>query len=177
MSYYTDHKEETLAKVKEYAKTHKDKIKEYQERYRELNKEKNTEYQAAYRSKHIAKSRAYAKQYQNDRLKNDADFRLSRNIRARIRNAIHNNSKSKSSFELLGCTMDDFKKHIESQFKDGMTWDNWGRFGWHIDHIKPCALFNLRDPEQQKQCFHYTNLQPLWALENQSKGKKYDRTC
>tara|TARA_R110000751_G_scaffold131998_3_gene234420 strand:- start:438 stop:656 length:219 start_codon:yes stop_codon:yes gene_type:complete len=69
--------------------------------------------------------------------------------------------------------------HLEDQFQDGMSWENYGRpngdylEGWHIDHIKPCALFNLEDASQQKECFHYTNLQPLWAEDNLSKGDKY----
>ena len=60
--------------------------------------------------------------------------------------------------------------HLEAQFKPGMTWDNYGLKGWHVDHIRPCASFDLRDPEQQRRCFHYTNLQPLWAEENLKKG-------
>jgi HNH endonuclease. len=54
-----------------------------------------------------------------------------------------------------------------------MSWDNYGRDGWHIDHIRPCASFDLTDPEQQRQCFHYTNLQPLWAADNIRKGAKW----
>ena len=63
------------------------------------------------------------------------------------------------------------RKHIEKQFKEGMTWKNQGK--WHIDHIKPCCKFNLLDKEEQKKCFHYTNLQPLWSQENLSKGGNY----
>jgi hypothetical protein len=66
----------------------------------------------------------------------------------------------------------ELRAHLEHQFKDGMTWDNHGE--WHIDHIKPCVQFDLTDPEQQKECFHYTNMQPLWAFENQSKGASYE---
>jgi hypothetical protein len=55
-----------------------------------------------------------------------------------------------------------------------MTWENHGRYGWHIDHIRPCASFDLADPEQQRKCFHYTNLQPLWASENMRKGDKWE---
>ena len=76
---------------------------------------------------------------------------------------IKNLKKSKSSIELLGCNVDFLKEYIESKFTSGMSWDNRGIHGWHIDHILPCASFDLSDPEQQKQCFHYTNLQPLWA--------------
>ena len=83
--------------------------------------------------------------------------------------------------QLLGCSIAYFKNHIQEQFNDGMTWDNHGTgFNgndmkeWHIDYIKPCASFDLSKPEQQRECFHYSNLQPLWALDNKKKGGKYD---
>lgn len=57
-----------------------------------------------------------------------------------------------------------------------MSWENRGNFGWHVDHIKPCASFDLTKPEEQAKCFHYTNLQPLWARENIAKGDKYEIT-
>lgn len=76
-----------------------------------------------------------------------------------------------SSKELIGCSAEELKIYIESKFKPGMTWENYGRNGWHIDHVKACALFDLTDPDQQRACFHYTNLQPLWAAENRKKGK------
>ena len=72
----------------------------------------------------------------------------------------------------MGCTLDQFKRHIENLWLDGMSWENYGKKGWHIDHILPCASFDLADPEQQRKCFHYTNLQPLWATDNWSKGCK-----
>jgi hypothetical protein len=73
---------------------------------------------------------------------------------------------------MIGCSVDACRKHIEQQFLTGMDWDNYGT--WHIDHIRPCASFDLTDPEQQKQCFHYTNLQPLWAAENLAKSDKWE---
>jgi hypothetical protein len=79
-------------------------------------------------------------------------------------------SKSNKTLALVGCDSVLLKLHLERQFKKGMTWDN--RNLWHIDHIVPCASFDLTDPDQQKQCFHYTNLQPLWAKENLSKGAR-----
>lgn len=93
-------------------------------------------------------------------------------LKKRIRCALKR-SKSTKSFktqELIGCSIEELKIHLESLFKPGMTWENRGVNGWHIDHIRPCVSFNLSDPEQQKQCFHYTNLQPLWAEENMSKN-------
>ena len=74
--------------------------------------------------------------------------------------------------ELTGCSKNDLLKHLESKFTEGMTFENYGE--WHIDHIRPCASFNLEDPEEQKKCFHWTNLQPLWALDNIRKGDKWD---
>jgi hypothetical protein len=82
-----------------------------------------------------------------------------------------------SSKELLGCTAEELKVYIESKFKPGMTWENYGREGWHIDHVKACANFDLTNPAQQRECFHYTNLQPLWAQENRKKGKGNGRAA
>jgi len=82
-------------------------------------------------------------------------------------------SKKYSRFiDLVGASIESVRAHLEQQFKPGMTWANYGKIGWHIDHIKPCASFDLSDPNQQKACFHYSNLQPLWALDNLSKGAK-----
>ena len=81
---------------------------------------------------------------------------------------LKNNSTTKKHpmTELLGCTFDELKKHLESKFSDGMNWNNYGRKGWHIDHIVPCCFFDLTRIDEQKKCFHYTNLQPLWAKTN-----------
>jgi Uri superfamily endonuclease len=83
-------------------------------------------------------------------------------------------NKSKSCFHYIGCSVPHLRQHLEAQFTDGMTWDNHGE--WHIDHIKPCASFDLTDAEQQRECFNYTNLQPLWAVDNLTKGAKYNET-
>ncbi|NBQ17559.1 hypothetical protein EBU24_04530 [bacterium] len=80
--------------------------------------------------------------------------------------------KSKHTMELLGCSIEELKIYLEKQFVKGMCWNNYGKKGWHIDHILPCASFDLTDPEQQKICFHYTNLQPLWAKDNYKKRDK-----
>jgi tetratricopeptide (TPR) repeat protein len=87
--------------------------------------------------------------------------------------AIKLNCKKTSSTELLGCNLSEYRLYLESKFTEGMNWDNYGRKGWHIDHIIPCASFNLSDYNQQKQCFHYTNTQPLWWWDNLKKSAKY----
>jgi len=73
--------------------------------------------------------------------------------------------------DLLGCTPGELREHIERQFKPGMSWENRGQ--WHVDHRRPLAWFDMRDPEQRRQACHYTNLQPLWALDNLSKGARW----
>ena len=118
------------------------------------------------------KENARNKAYQQNRWKNDPEYKILCNLRNRVYQAIKGNSKSASTMDLLGCSIEFLKSHIESQFEDWMTWDNYGYDTWHIDHIKPCASFDMSDPEQQKECFHYTNLQPLSASENMSKGAK-----
>lgn len=137
--------------------------------------EKHNETRSKYNSTEEFKEnrRQYFRKYYPERYKTDPEFKLRHRLAKRILTAIQREYKSGSTLELIGCSIDEAKKHIESQFKDGMTWDNHGLHGWHIDHIKPCASFDLTDPEQQKQCFHYTNLQPLWAEDNMKKGDKY----
>lgn len=74
--------------------------------------------------------------------------------------------------EYVGCSPAFLREHLENLFTDGMTWENQGE--WHIDHIRPCASFDLTTEEERHKCFHYTNLQPLWAADNISKGAKWD---
>jgi hypothetical protein len=116
--------------------------------------------------------RDYMRNYMADRAGNDIDFKLRGVLRARVRAAITRSSgaKSRKTMGLIGCSVPQLRKHLEAQFTEGMTWDNHGE--WHIDHIKPCASFDLTDAEQQLECFNYTNLQPLWASDNLSKGAK-----
>jgi hypothetical protein len=89
-----------------------------------------------------------------------------------VRHALVSQGKSITTEKLLGCTFEYARSHLEAQFTKGMGWDNYGVNGWHIDHIIPCASFDLTDPDQQRQCFHYTNLQPLWAEDNLRKSDK-----
>jgi len=116
--------------------------------------------------------REYNRNYASKRRKTDSNYRLKDNCRKRINDALRNYGikKSKHTMELIGCSIEKLKEHLESQFKDGMTWENHSLHGWHIDHKRPCSSFDLTNPSQQKLCFHYTNLQPLWAKDNLEKG-------
>jgi len=96
--------------------------------------------------------------------------KLAANMRHRLRDALNGNFKSGSAVRDLGCTVPELKTYLESLFLPGMTWDNWTADGWHIDHIKPLASFDLANSDQLKEACHFSNLQPLWAKENLSKG-------
>jgi hypothetical protein len=114
----------------------------------------------------------HGNKYQKERLINDPQFKISKNLRTRINHALNGNLKSEPTLKLLGCTIEFLKSHLESKFRPGMTWENHTKFGWHIDHIRPCASFDLTIPKEQQKCFHYSNLQPFWAKDNLSKGSK-----
>ena len=96
------------------------------------------------------------------------------NLSSRMKLALkeQNLTKRNTTAELTGCSIKFLKQYLERKFKPGMTWKNHGRFGWHIDHIRPCSKFDLSNHLQQKICFNYQNLQPLWAKENILKSNK-----
>lgn len=135
-------------------------------------------YQNAYRRQHPpyeeskARAKVYNRQYVREKSKTDLNFRLRRALRVRIHDILKGQQKAGSAIRDLGCTWEELKAHLESLFQPGMTWDNWGLHGWHIDHKTPLAAFDLSDPDQFKKAVHYTNLQPLWARENQIKGAR-----
>lgn len=153
---------------------------EYQKKYYIKNKDK---WKIYWQSRRFSRERAeYIKQYQKDNLKEisakrklraktDINYKLATNLRSRINTAIKGEYKSGSAVRDLGCSIEEFKIYIESKFKPGMTWDNWSRTGWHLDHIKPLIQFDLSNPEEFKKASHYTNIQPLWAEENHRKNK------
>lgn len=104
----------------------------------------------------------------------DPSFKLAHLLRCRVRDALAGKSKkSAKTTELLGAPWVWVEAYLEEQFLPGMSWENHGPV-WHIDHIRPCASFDLADPEQQKMCFHWSNLQPLFAVDNLRKSDKYD---
>ena len=106
------------------------------------------------------------------RYKEDPQFKMRLCLSNRILRVLKGNAKSAKTEILIGTSFKNAKKHLENLFLDGMSWKNHGKYGWHIDHIKPCSKFNLIDPAEQKKCFHYTNLQPLWAKDNLKKYNK-----
>lgn len=109
--------------------------------------------------------------YHRHKRQTDLNFKLRANLRTRLYCAIRTHQKTGSAIADLGRSITRLKEHLESQFEEGMTWENYGQ--WHIDHIKPLAWFDLTDRGQLLEACHYSNLQPLWAKDNSSKGSKY----
>lgn len=109
-----------------------------------------------------------------ERIKHHLPSKLADNLRSRLKQALRVWRKEKrgSVVQDLGCTIPELIVHLESKFTPGMSWETYGLKGWHIDHVRPLATFNLEDTEEFKQAMHYTNLQPLWARDNLTKGIK-----
>ena len=117
------------------------------------------------------------REYQRE-LRKDPMVRLNRNISRGINYGLRRGNKAGQHWEkLVGFTLADLKRHLEKQFKDGMTWENYGRGGWEVDHISPSSIFNFSKVEHPdfRRCWSLDNLQPLWASENLSKGAKLDK--
>jgi predicted ATPase len=172
--YYEKHKEEINQKCREYYEENKEELRQKGKEYRENNLEKIKEYQTEYREENKEEINKKKMDYKRKRLAEDPLFKLIDGLRSRILLAIKSQAgeKAAKSMELLGCSVQHVRDHLESQFTEGMTWENRGE--WHIDHIRPCASFDLTDPEEQKKCFHWTNLQPLWAKDNIIKSDRLD---
>jgi hypothetical protein len=166
--YRSAHPERVKAMAKKHRANRREKALVELRAYAEANREKEKVRRKRYRETH----RQQCLEYQNHRYATNDNYRVRTIMASRINEVVKGLSKSARTMELVGCSPEELRAHLEAQFTEGMTWDNYGYRGWHIDHIKPCASFDLTDPEQQRQCFHYTNLQPLWAEENMRKGRK-----
>tara|TARA_R110000824_G_scaffold8429_9_gene38217 strand:- start:825 stop:1427 length:603 start_codon:yes stop_codon:yes gene_type:complete len=163
--------EEFREQRKEYYKKNKERMNEHASNHYFKNKEYCQEKQREWKEANKEKHKAYEKEYERNRYETDPQYRLRKNCRSRVYNALRGIAiKSDKTVNLIGCPIPELKTHLESQFTEGMSWENYG--DWHVDHIKPCASFDLTDPDQQKECFNFSNLQPLWAYDNMSKGAK-----
>jgi hypothetical protein len=160
--YYITHQ----SKLKKQTQEFRNANPEYMKEWRKNNKQKVQKQKRAW----LNKNRTLINEKERNKRKTNSVYKIKKNLRRRVNQVITRNDKSDSTMNLIGCSVYELLQHLEKQFTDGMSWDNYGR--WHIDHIKPCASFDLTDPEQQKKCFHYTNLQPLWAADNIRKSDK-----
>jgi len=153
---------------------------EYRDQQRKLNRDRSRRRYSEsdeYRKRHAESfkkwaarnqdhRRKYRRNYKTKRLREDVHFWLAYAIRTRLNIAVRNGYKAGSAVKLLGCSIDEFKQHLQAQFVPGMTWENRGLGGWHIDHIVPLSAFDLFDPKQLAAACHHTNMQPLWETEN-----------
>ena len=154
--YYQENKSRILKKAKRYYKENSDKIKNRSKKYRKNNKKKVNAYFRKYNAK--------------QREDGNIQYILSKSLRSRINKVVKGEIKSGSALRDLGCSMSELIIHLESQFSEGMSWDNYGE--WHIDHVIPLVNFNLSIRGEFLKACHYTNLQPLWAKDNISKGAR-----
>jgi hypothetical protein len=129
---------------------------------------KNREWKKSNREKVLETT----KKWQKNQRENNTHYAVAHSLRTRINQAIRSDYKAGSAVRDLGCSVEEFKKYIESKFEPGMTWENRGRWGnvWHIDHIKPLATFDLTDRRQFVEACNYQNMQPMWCVENNIKG-------
>lgn len=125
-----------------------------------------------YEKYHDDRYRAKSAEYMRTKRRTDVNFAIAERLRARIKSASRNAGAKKSAGTMLltGCSAEDLRKWLESQFVENMNWDN--RSKWHIDHVIPCSVFNLSDSQQQAVAFHYTNLRPVWSTQNLQKSDK-----
>lgn len=185
--YREKNKEKLIKKKKEYCLKNKDILSAKSKAYRnrpdvkerkritdKLYREKNSDKIKATKEKRKDITREKARIRSNQKSKTDISYRILKNLRSRIRFALKKGEikKADTTENLLGCTVPEFKTHFTSLFTKDMSWDYFMAGKIHIDHIIPCAKFDLTNEEQQRICFHYTNLQPLWSTDNLKKGAK-----
>ena len=202
IKYGKKYRQENKEYIRKYCKEHREELRKYSKtygvKYRQKNKQKISQKNRKYYTKHKdqikkhnkvyhkkyyqtngEKLRKLSTKYKKERRKMDLGYKILGNLRRRVNYAVKKQDakKMKRTRDLLGCTIDFLKKHLESQFYGKMTWDNYGFRGWHIDHIRPCVDFDLTEVDQQKKCFNYKNLQPLWWSDNLSKSSLYRNIC
>lgn len=159
-----ENKNRLVAYFNEYRKENKNNINERNRQWYTKNKNWYKQYHATteYKDKRNKRNK--------NRLLTDMQFKLTCRLRIRLNDAIRHNYKVGSAIRDLGCSILELKKYLEKQFKEGMTWKNHGK--WHIDHRLPLKHFDLTDRNQLLRAVNYTNLQPMWAKDNLSKGDK-----
>jgi hypothetical protein len=189
IQYRLEHKEQHKIYSREHYLKNKEKRKkqdqerrkdpEYKKRRAEymanryknpINREKRKAYYKVYNEKNKEHNLKLTRDRYYKYIK-DPKIRIKLRLRSRLYSALKakNAEKQLSAIALIGCSIEELKKHIETQWLQGMTWENHTTNGWHIDHIMPCNTFDLTNIEEQKKCFHYTNLRPLWGPDNISR--------
>lgn len=156
---------------KKYRESNVELIKINKSEYYLKNKPRIQEKKRNYNKLNATSRRLRDYNYQKMKLSTDINYKLRHYLRSRIRSIICRNKRGGSAVKDLGCTIDELRQYLQSKFQNGMAWGNHGK--WHIDHIKPLSKFDLTVRTDFLEACHYTNLQPLWAIENLIKGNKY----
>jgi superfamily II DNA helicase RecQ len=168
--YYLKNRQKLIKKIKDWQNQHKPERKIYMQKYQQENKEIIKINQHNKYLKNKSKIREWSREYIRNKSHKNINFRIQRYLSNRIYYALKGICKSERTIKLLGCSVEFLKQHLQKKFTTGMSFNNYGK--WHIDHIKPCAKFDLSRLSEQRKCFNYTNLQPLWAIDNIKKGSK-----
>ena len=171
--YRNNNKEKVKASRKTYYNKNIKKMRDEKLKYTKTHREAKKKYDLIYRAQNKEKISKYKKEWEKNH-KNDPIFKIKRNLRRRVHHALKGEDKSDNTFALLGCTADQFRVYIESLWQEGMSWENYGRNGWHIDHKIPCSAFDLSKESDQRKCFHYKNSRPLWEKDNLKKSYMYN---
>jgi len=167
-----------FARHRDYARRNREKIRAWQCSYRKS--PRGRALRAASDRRCVKRATAYKNAWARIRRRTDRSYAIGVNLRARVGLALRTHPATQSASvtawirDLIGCTISELITYLQSKFLPGMSWENYGRKGWHIDHIRPLSSFDLTDVEQRRIAFHHTNLQPLWASDNWRKGGRYD---
>jgi hypothetical protein len=169
-AFYKENKARLIDVSKGYYLANKEEVLEKKKIHHSINKENQNKKCQEYYQKHRDELIKKNIQYELERRKVDPAYRARKNLRKRVRDAIKEKGFSKRTEKILGLNQTEFKEYIESKFTEGMTWENYGYRGWHIDHSK--ALSTASTIEEMEALCHYTNLAPMWGIENMKKGNR-----
>ena len=182
--YYQEHKEQwkeyaknrplatpeqakhRLEYIKKWNQVNKEYLKEYRKQWGKIHKEHRKKYMKIYRKKNKEVLQLYRNRYKNQQYNSNPQFRLNSCMRTGINQSLKGNKNGKHWETLVNYTLEDLMIHLEFQFQEGMTWENYGK--WHVDHIIPISFFKFQtyDDQEFKECWALDNLQPLWAKDN-----------
>ena len=177
-NYYESHKEQVSLSNKKYREIHKKDLQFKKKQYYENNRKNLLKRQKVYYENNKQDVIDYGKKYRKEKFKNDIQFRIAENLRHRLYGAVIGNYKSGSAVADLMMSIADFKIYLEERFYPNpdtgemMSWENYGFYGWHIDHIIPLSAFDLTKREELLKAVHYSNLRPMWAKRNMSEGSR-----
>ena len=169
--YYLAHRAEELKRAREQRRVHRAQMIKYNRTYYRTHHVENNARCRKYYWAHRGRILAQQSVRNKARRQSDPQYKLAACMRSKVSRMLKGIAKSAHTLDLLGCSLSALRSHLERQFRPGMTWANYGPV-WHVDHVRPCVSFDLTDLAQQRKCFHFSNLQPLFARENLAKGAK-----